>query len=131
MGVPGVAQEGSRVVSQGALASFSGLRVTTIASMRSRIESTVARIVVKRNTFERILFLRGRQIVLTNKQEKLSLRAAGQNVKHRKTKQTKSFGRRGGGRGRRRKKKEEEEGRRRKKKEEEEEEGEEEEEKKK
>jgi len=124
MGVPGVAQEGYRVVSQGALAPFSGFHVTTIASMRSRIESTVARIVVKRNTFERILFLRGRQIVLTNKQEKLSLRAAGQNVKHRKTKQTKSFGRRGGGRGRRRKKKEEEEeGRRGKKKEEEEEEG--------
>ena len=85
MGVPGVAQEGSRVVSQGALAQFSSLRVTPIASMRSKIESTVARIVVKRNTFERILFLRGRQIVLTNKQEKLSLRAAGQNVKHRKT----------------------------------------------
>ena len=118
-----MAQEGYRVVSQGALPPFSGFHVTTIASMRSRIESTVARIVVKRNTFERILFLRGRQIVLTNKQEKLSLRAAGQNVKHRKTKQTKSFGRRGGGRGRRRKKKEEEEGRRRKKKEEEEEEG--------
>ena len=87
MGVPGVAQEGSRVVSQGALAPFSGLRVTTIASMRSKIESTVARIAVKRNTFEMTLFFRGRQIVLTNKQEKLSLRTAGQNVKHRKTKQ--------------------------------------------
>ena len=59
MGVPGVAQEGYRVVSQGALPPFSGFHVTTIASMRSRIESTVARIVVKRNTFERILFLRG------------------------------------------------------------------------
>ena len=71
MGVPGVAQEGSRVVSQGALVPFSGLRVTTIASMRSTIESAVARIVVKRNTFERILFSRGRHIVLTNKKEKL------------------------------------------------------------
>ena len=59
MGVPGVAQEGSRVVSQGALAPFSGLRVTTIASMGSKIELTVARIAAKRNTFKRILFSRG------------------------------------------------------------------------
>ena len=90
MGVPGVAQEGSRAVSQGALAAFSGPRVTTMVSLGSKLEATVARNAAKRNEFERVSFPRGLHIVLTNKKEKLSLGAAGQNraTEKQKKKQT-------------------------------------------
>ena len=56
MGVPGVAQEGSRVVSQGALAAFSGPWVTTMACLGSQIEASVAQKTAKRDGFERVLF---------------------------------------------------------------------------
>ena len=81
-----MAQEGSRAVSQGALAAFSGPRVTTMVSLGSKIEATVARNAAKRNEFERILFTRGRHIVLTNKKKVLPLGSAGKT----KTKQNKN-----------------------------------------
>ena len=77
MGVPGVAQEGSRV------------------SLGSKIEATLARNAAKRNEFERVLFPRGVQIVLTNKKEKLSLGAAGQNRATEKQKKNKHWKERG------------------------------------
>ena len=87
MGVPGVAQEGSRAVSQGALAAFSGPRVTTMVSLGSKIEATVARNAAKRNEFERISFSRGRHIVLSNKKESLSPGRRGQNENETKQEQ--------------------------------------------
>ena len=85
-----MAQEGSGWFLKAPWRHFLAHCVTALASLGSKIESTVARNAAKRNAFERILFSRGLHIVLTNKKEKLSLGAAGQNraTEKQKKKQT-------------------------------------------